>query len=51
MRLRELSGGFVDGPSSVVVESDLALGGLEALLDAPADTGDGDDFGKGHLGG
>ncbi|MFB9463763.1 hypothetical protein ACFF45_13880 [Streptomyces cinereospinus] len=29
-------------PDLVVVESDLALGGLEALLDAPADTGDAD---------
>jgi hypothetical protein len=36
-------------PDLVVVESDLALGGLEALLDAPADAGDTDQFGKGDL--
>ncbi|MBE1458360.1 hypothetical protein H4W79_002574 [Nocardiopsis terrae] len=36
-------------PHLVVVESDLVLGGLEALLDAPADTGDADQFGQGHL--
>ncbi|GGV71430.1 hypothetical protein GCM10010277_83310 [Streptomyces longisporoflavus] len=35
----------------VMVETDLALGCLEALLDAPADTGDADQFGQGYFGG
>jgi hypothetical protein len=35
----------------VVVESDLALGGLEALLDDPADTGDADQLRKSDRGG
>jgi hypothetical protein len=34
-----------------VVESDLALGGLEALLDDPADTGDADQLRKSDRGG
>lgn len=38
-------------PDLIVVESDLALGGLETLLDAPADTGDADEFGQCRGGG
>lgn len=37
-------------PDLVVVESDLALGGLKALLHAPPDPGDTDQFGQGHFG-
>lgn len=35
----------------VVVEPDLALGGLETLLDRPAATGDGDELLLGRIGG
>ncbi len=34
-----------------MVETDLALGCLEALLDAPADTGGADQFGQRYVGG
>ncbi|GAA2267940.1 hypothetical protein GCM10010145_48030 [Streptomyces ruber] len=36
---------------SIVIESDMALGGLEALLDTPPDTGDADQLRQGYLGG
>jgi hypothetical protein len=38
-------------PDLVVVQADLAFGGLETLFDAPAGAGDADQFGQVRLGG
>jgi hypothetical protein len=41
--------GWLRNKSGATVQADLTLGGLEALLDAPTDTGDVDQLGKGDL--